>query len=215
MNLRLPVLSISCLAAAVVSNPIGHAQQAQRLLYAGVPGVGNAIDHGGIGILVFDIDHGYKFIKRIPTWSSSDGRVEGVRGIAATAATGRLFVSTSRRLAAIDLATDKVVWEQNFGGKCCDRMAISPDGSTLYAPAAGAPKWYVVNAADGALIATVDKEGSPHNTIYSDDGRYTYLENQGRVPPYISRTGLRAWRTVAGSEVGFPSLTFTELEGCQ
>jgi DNA-binding beta-propeller fold protein YncE len=186
MNLRLPVLSISCLAAAVVSNPIGHAQQAQRLLYAGVPGVGNAVDHGGIGILVFDIDHGYKFIKRIPTWSSSDGRAEGVRGIAAAAATGRLFVSTSRRLAAIDLATDKVVWEQNFGGKCCDRMAISPDGSTLYAPAAGAPKWYVVNAADGALIATVDKEGSPHNTIYSDDGRYAYLENQGRVPPYIS-----------------------------
>jgi hypothetical protein len=160
MNLRLSVLSIACLAAAVVSNPIGHAQQAQRLLYAGVPGVGNAVDHGGIGILVFDIDHGYKFIKRIPTWSSSDGRAEGVRGIAAAAAAGRLFVSTSRRLAAIDLATDKVVWEQNFGGKCCDRMAISPDGSTLYVPAAGAPKWYVVNAADGALIATVDKEGS-------------------------------------------------------
>lgn len=186
MNLRLPMLSILCLAAAVLLNPIGHAQQAQRMLYAGVPGVGNAVDHGGVGILVFDIDHGYKFIRRIPTWSSSDGRAEGIRGIAANAATGRLFVSTSRRLAAIDLASDKVVWEQDYGGKCCDRMAISPDGTTLYAPAAGAPKWFVVKAADGALIATVDKEGSPHNTIYSDDGRYAYLENQGRVPPYIS-----------------------------
>src|SRR2546430_2494438 len=88
----------------------------------------------------------------------------GVPGVA-NAATARLFVSTSRRLAAFDLTTDTVVWEQNYGGKCCDRIAISPDGRTLYAPAAGAPKWYVVNAADGALVTTIDKEGSPHNTI--------------------------------------------------
>jgi DNA-binding beta-propeller fold protein YncE len=162
-----------------------------------VPGVGNAADHGGVGVLVFDMDHGYKFVKRIPTWASPEGRpAEGVRGIAANAATGRLFVSTSRRLAAFDLATDQVVWEQNYGGKCCDRMAISPDGKTLYAPAAGAPKWYVVNAADGALITTIDKEGSPHNTIYSDDGAYAYLENQGRVPPYLTVVDAKA-HTVA------------------
>src|SRR5215831_12566912 len=178
MNRRLPFLLALCLAAAVVWHPTGHAQQPQRLLYAGVPGVGNAADHGGVGVLVFDMDRGYKFVKRIPTWSSTDGKAEGVRGIAASAATGRLFVSTSRRLAAFDLATDKLVWEQTFGGKCCDRMAISPDGRTLYAPAAGAPKWYVVNAADGALVATVDKEGSPHNTIVSNDGARAYLEAQ-------------------------------------
>src|ERR1051326_1193087 len=159
----------------------------RRLLYAGVPGVGNATDHGGVGILVFDIDHGYKFVKRIPTWTSPEGRpAEGVRGIAASARDARLFVSTSRRLAAFDLTTDRVVWEQNYGGKCCDRIAISPDGRTIYAPAAGAPKWYVVNAADGALITTIDKEGSPHNTIYSDDGARAYLEVQGRVTPLLT-----------------------------
>src|SRR4051812_10302088 len=142
----LPVFAL-CLVAAIVWHPTGHAQQTQRLLYAGVPGVGNAADHGGTGVLVFDMDRGYRFVRRIPTWASTDGRPEGVRGIAASGATGRLFVSTSRRLAAFDLATDKVVWEQTYGGKCCDRMAVSPDGATLYAPAAGAPKWYVVNAA--------------------------------------------------------------------
>jgi len=159
----------------------------RRLLYAGVPGVGNATDHGGIGVLVFDIDHGYEFVKRIPTWTGPEGRpAEGVRGIAANAATARLYVSTSRRLAAFDLTTDTVVWEQNYGGKCCDRIAISPDGRTIYAPAAGAPKWYVVDAADGALVTTIDKEGSPHNTIYSDDGARAYLEVQGRVPPLLT-----------------------------
>jgi DNA-binding beta-propeller fold protein YncE len=162
-----------------------------------VPGVGNQADHGGVGILVFDIDHGYKFVKRVPTWTSLEGRpAEGIRGIAASAATGRIFVSTSRRLAAFDLATDKIIWEQNYGGKCCDRMAISPDGKTLYAPAAGAPKWYVVNATDGTLITTIDKEGSPHNTIYSDDGTHAYLESQGRVPPFITVTDAKTHTVV-------------------
>jgi len=175
---------LTMLMALAVAAPAGAPR---RLLYAGVPGVGNAADHGGVGILVFDIDHGYKFVKRIPTWTSPDGRpAEGVRGIAASAKAGRLFVSTSRRLAAFDLTTDTVVWEQNYGGTCCDRIAISPDGRTIYAPAAGAPKWYVVNAADGALITTIDKEGSPHNTIYSDDGAHAYLEVQGRVPPLLT-----------------------------
>jgi DNA-binding beta-propeller fold protein YncE len=187
MNRRLLCASALCLAAALALIPAGHAQQVQRFLYAGVPGVGNAADHGGTGVLVFDMDHGYKFVKRIPTWPSIEGRgAEGVRGIAASAAKGRLFVSTSRRLAAFDLATDTVVWEQNYGGKCCDRMAISPDGKTLFAPAAGAPKWYVINAADGALIASIDKEGSPHNTITSDDGTRVYLESQGRAAPFLT-----------------------------
>ena len=172
---------VSALAAA------SAADRPQRFLYAGVPGVGNATDHGGVGVLVFDMDRGYTFVKRIPTWSSPEGRpAEGVRGIAAHAGTARLFVSTSRRLAAFDLATDTVVWEQNYGGKCCDRIAVSPDGRTIYAPAAGAPKWYVVNAADGALVATIDKEGSPHNTLVSADGTRAYLENQGRVTPFLT-----------------------------
>jgi len=169
--------------------PLGRAQQPRRLLYAGVPGVGNATNHGGVGILVFDIDNGYKFVKRIPTWTTAEGKpAEGVRGIAANAATGRLFVSTGRRLGAFDLQTDKVVWEQSYEQQCCDRMALSPDGQTLYVPAVRAPKWFVVNAADGAVIKTIDKEGSPHNTIYSDDGAHAYLASQGRQPPFITVT---------------------------
>ncbi len=38
----------------------------QRLIYAALPGVGggNNLSAGGAGILVFDVDHGHKFVKR-------------------------------------------------------------------------------------------------------------------------------------------------------
>jgi hypothetical protein len=178
-----------CLAGAATWTLLGYAQQPRRFLYAAVPGVGNATNHGGVGILVFDIDKAYAFVKRIPTWTTEEGKpAEGVRGIAANAATGRLFVTTNRRLAAFDLVTDKVVWEQTYQQQCCDRMALSPDGKTLYVPAARAPKWYVVDTANGEVIKTIDKEGSPHNTIYSDDGAHAYLASQGRQPPFITVT---------------------------
>ena len=43
-----------------------------------------------MGISVFDIDNGYKFVKRIPTWNVPAGKEpENVKGIAASAKTGR------------------------------------------------------------------------------------------------------------------------------
>lgn len=168
--------------------PIQPVPPAQHYLYVAVPGVGNATEHGGIGVLVFDIDHGYKFVKRIATWTPAAGaRAEGVRGIAAHAGTARLYISTNRRLAAFDLLTDKIAWEQTYDGKCCDRMAVTPDGKTLYVPATGGvAKWYVVKASDGSIITTIDKEGSAHNTFVSADGTRAYLESQGRQTPMLS-----------------------------
>src|SRR5437762_12239495 len=96
--------------ATLTSQP--HAQQPQRFLYAALPGVGggNNILYGGAGILVFDIDHGHKFVKRVPlqgappapptaTASGRGGRGNGqeaIKGMAAHAQSAGLFVSTSR-----------------------------------------------------------------------------------------------------------------------
>ena len=44
-----------------------NAQEERRLLYVAVPGIRNLLEYGGHGLLVFDIDHGHKFVKRIPT----------------------------------------------------------------------------------------------------------------------------------------------------
>ena len=106
----------------------------RRLLYIAVPGIRNYVQYGGVGVLVYDIDAGYKFVKRIPTWATPAGQdPENVKGVAASAVTGRLYVSTIRRLCCIDFATEKMVWDVTPDGGC-DRQTISPDGKILYVP---------------------------------------------------------------------------------
>ena len=144
------------------------AQDIRRYIYAAVPGVSNDEQFGGVGILVFDADNGHKFVRRIGIWETYRREaIEPIKGIAAHAATGRLYVSTTRRLAAFDLATDKIVWQKGYDADCCDRMAVAADGKTLYVPAFERPKWYVVDAGNGNVITTIVTEGEAHNTIYS------------------------------------------------
>ena len=101
----------------------------RRLLYIAAPGIRNYVSYGGVGILVYDIGDGYKFVKRIPTWNvPPDQQPENVKGIEASARTGMLYVSTMKRLGCIDLVSEKMVWERELEGGC-DRMALSPDGS--------------------------------------------------------------------------------------
>ena len=152
------------------------AQQTRRYLYVAVPGAGNESEYRGVGILVYDIDNGHKFVKRIPTWPVVAGQQpELVRGIAASATTRRLFISTVKRLAAFDLVTEKIVWEKTYDGTCCDRLSLSPDGATIYAPAFGAPKWYVIDAATGSQQATIDTIGWPRQAIFARDGSRVFL----------------------------------------
>src|SRR5215475_5975223 len=143
-----------CLLGAFTLRSVAASAKERHLLYVAVPGVQNHypdsnynLRYGGIGILVFDIDHGYKFLKRIPTWKLDPGqKVEIVKGIAADASSGRLYLTTPTRLAAFDLSTDKVLWEKNYEGGF-DRLAISPDGKTLYVPTFEGAFWDVIRAA--------------------------------------------------------------------
>ncbi len=38
----------------------------QRLLYVAEPGIRNYLEYGGHGVLVYDIDDGHRFLRRIP-----------------------------------------------------------------------------------------------------------------------------------------------------
>jgi len=156
----------------------------QHFLYVAEPGIRNYVQHGGIGVLVFDIDHGYKFVKRIPTWETPPGKEpENVKGIAASAKTGRLYVTTFSRMAAFDIATGDKIWDRAYEGGC-DRMALSPDGRILYVPSFEGPRWNVVNAETGDVIAKVEPKSGSHNTIYSLDGSRVYLA--GLRSPFLS-----------------------------
>lgn len=151
----------------------------QRRLYVAVPGIRNDLQYGGVGILVYDVDAGYKFIKRIPTWTYAPGEAaENVKGIAASAKTGKLYVSTIQRVACFDLLTEKKVWEKVYDGGA-DRLAISPDGKILYIPSLEGPHWNVVDAATGEVITKITPNSHAHNTIYGPDGSHVYLAGLG------------------------------------
>ena len=177
MKLRKPVIWTFLLAPAFVL-PFHAAPQPaseQHRLYVAVPGIRNDLEYGGIGLLVYDIDSGYKFIKRIPTWDVPAGQAaENVKGIAASAKTGKLYISTIKRVACFDLVTEKKVWEKAYEGGA-DRLAISPDGKTLYVPSLEGPHWNVVDATTGDVLTKITVNSGAHNTIYGPDGAQVYL----------------------------------------
>ena len=130
----------------------------------------------GAGILIFDIDNGHKFVRRIdiPIFE------EGLRGFTGNLKTHRVYYSsTNRRLGAFDLETEKVVWEKTYDGGC-DRSSITMDGKKIYAPTGF---WYsgddagflVINADNGELIKRMRVGPQAHNSIVSLDGRRVYL----------------------------------------
>ncbi len=178
-----PVLLAASLAILKSPAPLPAAAE-QHLLYVASPGTRNYVEYGGVGILVFDIDNGYKFVRRIPTWSVPDGKEpENVKGIAASAGTGRVYVTSLNRMIAIDMVSGKKIWDKTYEGGC-DRMAISPDGRILYVPQLEGPNWHVVNAMTGDVIGTIETKSGSHNTIYSADGKHVYLA--GLKSPLLS-----------------------------
>src|SRR6266849_8531763 len=75
------------------------AAKEKHFLYVASPGVRNYVEYGCVGVLVFDVDKGYKFVRRIQTWSVPDGaKPENVKGIAASATTGRVYVTSLNRM---------------------------------------------------------------------------------------------------------------------
>src|SRR5262249_34175944 len=139
---------------------------------------------GGIGVLVFDIADHHRFMRRIPTFALHDGEApENVKGIAASARTGRLYVTTTKRVAALDLRTDEILWNREYDGGC-DRLAMSADGKLLYVPSLEGPHWNVIDAATGDPVAKVITNSGAHNTIYGLDGSLVYLA--GLASPILS-----------------------------
>jgi DNA-binding beta-propeller fold protein YncE len=172
---RIYILFAAITTALLVFTAEPAVAKERHLLYAASPGIRNYLEYGGMGIVVFDIDNGYKFVKRMPTWDLAPGqKAENVKGIAANAKTGTVYVSTINRMAAFDAVSGKKLWDKTYEGGC-DRMALSPDGKILYTPSLEGPHWNVVNAATGDVITKVVPNSGSHNTIYAVDGSRVYM----------------------------------------
>ena len=105
------------LLAGIAAPAARGADAERRFLYVAAPGIRNYVEHGGIGILVFDIDAGYRFVRRIPTFEVPAGSApENIKGVAAHAGTNRLYLTTPLRVAAFDLTTDRAGLESAIPG---------------------------------------------------------------------------------------------------
>ncbi len=126
-------------------------------------------------MLVYDIDHGHRLIKRIPTAGlDAKGVPNNVKGICACAATGCVYISTIQQLMCLDLATEKLLWQRTYEGGC-DRMSITPDGRLIYLPSLEGAFWNVVRGEDGEILARVVTNSAAHNTIIGLKGDEAYL----------------------------------------
>lgn len=170
-----PIAALAALLLALPTLRADEPEAPRRLLYVAVPGIRNYLEYGGHGLLVFDVDDGHRFVKRIPIGGlGADGKPLNVKGVCASAETDRIYISTIETLMCLDLETEELLWERRYEGGC-DRMSMTPDGKTIYLPSFEKEHWHVVDAMSGDVIAKVVPNSGAHNTIVGLDGKHAYL----------------------------------------
>jgi hypothetical protein len=151
------LLSIATLASGQSST--------KRYLYVSTPDAAQDIYKSGLGILVFDVDQGHKFVRRIniPAFQ------EGLRGFTGNLKTHRAYFSTSsHRVGAFDLETEKIVWEKTYEAGA-DRSSITLDGKKVYVPTgywdlADDGGLLVLNGDNGELIKRIKVGRGPQHS---------------------------------------------------
>ena len=143
MSLFAPRSLLRAIALAALLLPATSARRSasaeRHLLYVASPGTRNYVEYGGVGLLVFDIDDGYRFVRRIPTWATADGKpVENVKGIAASARTGRIYITSLTRVIAIDAVSGATIWDRAYDGGADRHRNLARRADPVRAAARGA-----------------------------------------------------------------------------
>jgi DNA-binding beta-propeller fold protein YncE len=155
------------------------AEKSGHYLYVAVPGIRDYLGYGGHGLLVFDIDHGHQFVKRIETRGfHPNSKPSNVKGIAVSLPNNSIYISTLESLQRIDLSSGKIIWEKMIEGGA-DRMSISPDGKIMYLPSLENKFWNVVDCKTGEIIKKIVGFKRAHNTVYGLSGDRVYLGDLG------------------------------------
>src|SRR5437870_7337420 len=68
----------------------------RHFLYVAAPGIRNDLEFGGAGILVFDMDRNFAWVKRIESPASREAKPDNIKGICPCPATRKLYFSTLR-----------------------------------------------------------------------------------------------------------------------
>ena len=205
------LVAVLALAGAGDRASEGRQDREKRLLYVASPGIRNYLEWGGAGILVYDIDQGHSFVRRIPVSymdaKDAEGKApENVKGICVSARTRRLYVSTITRMACLDLVTEKLLWVKRFPDGC-DRMSITPDGKKIYLPTFEKDDWHVVDAESGEVTATISPKSGAHNTVMAPDGSKVFLA--GLKSPILRVVDTKTDRIIGEIPFSAPVRPFT------
>jgi hypothetical protein len=169
-----------------------------RFLYA----VNQTAATGG-SISVYDIGAGHRLVKTIETVRD----VDDVRGVAASIATGRLYVAYRTRsgvgmIYCLNVYDDAVLWNRAIDPDV-DRLAIHPGGQLLYAPTyegRSADFINVLDASTGDVVRKVHFSNRSHDTLFpvsgplfqetkAEDGSGNYLYTIDPQSYAVSRIG--------------------------
>jgi len=149
---------------------IGHGG-ARRYLYA-------AFNDGSIH--VYDIDDGHRELHSFRTV----GGVTDVRGVCASAVTGKFYMAhqtpTAGSVIAVDLYSNTVLWNKPYQPNV-DRLSCTPDGRKLYIPCHEAfPDACVIvaDAATGDEVTRIHVSPRPHDSLNSLSGDRVYIETK-------------------------------------
>ena len=165
--------------ALILSLPafaVAESSDVQRLLYMSMPDGAQKEGRSKAGILIFDIDNGHKFVRRIemPIFE------EGLRGFAGNLKHHSVYYSsTNHRLGRFDIESEEKVWESVFDAGC-DRSSVTLDGKKIYVPTGW---WYkgedsgflVVDGVTGKLLKRLKVGPQAHNSIVNLSGTKVYL----------------------------------------
>jgi len=172
----------------------------KELIYVTLPGtLEGGWDQNGNGIVVLDARNNYSFVKRIPVIDvPASKNPEQVAGVTASPVTQMIYVAARGRLTAIDLTTEKKVWENTYDGNCCERPQVSPDGKFMYVGSDLKDYWYVVNPMTGELITKAQAPRSPnaHNLNLSPDGKWAFMSPNGKVMSIADTSTHKTVRTI-------------------
>jgi DNA-binding beta-propeller fold protein YncE len=186
----------------------GFGRRSRDLVYIAVPGGESDDPNSGVkngeGIIVLDAKAGYAFVRRIPIQNlPSPFTPEEVAGMLADPTTNMVYISTRGRLIAMDLATEKVVWNNAYEpGTCCERGQVTPDGLTLEVGSDLKDFHRVIDARTGAVKGIIHTPQSMfnHNMGMSADGKTVFDAPNGITMTVADMDTMKATKTITFSD---------------
>ena len=179
-------------------------RRARDLIYIATPGgesdEPDSTVRNGEGIIVLDAKAHYAFVKRIPLQNlPAPLSPEEVSAMMADPVTNMVYISTRGHLIAMDLATEKVVWDKTYEpGTCCERGQVTPDGLTLEVGSNLKDFHRVIDARTGDVkgIIQTPKSNFNHNMGMSADGKTVFDAPNGVTMTVADMATMKATHTI-------------------